>query len=158
MAFITARTGRFKTEVIRSRQTTDWKAADRKALAHIEEAHRLVEQARAFLRDGFPEEITREQVDRLVREHEIDLLERDEKLRFEGVGPDLGRVTIRPDGRGMTDDDLAFAWKVKNAPTPERGPEPSKATISSALKRWADGGGRGAKSRGRDRLRRRSAP
>ncbi len=71
-AFINARTGRFKTEVIRSLQTNDWKAADRKALAHIEEAHRLVEQARAFLRDGFPEEITREQVDPLVREHEFD--------------------------------------------------------------------------------------
>jgi integrase len=211
-ALINPRTGRFKTEVIRSLQTNDWKVADRKALAHIEEAHGLVEQARIFLRDGFPEGITREQVDRLVREHEIELLERDEKLRGDGVGLDLGRATIRPDGLGMTDDDLALyrftinlldrdvrsqaakmrpselvqlsvdkalekrgtvlhpddpAWRQLElgfvraeraaferikarlegeiAPTPERGPEPSKARISSALKCWAEGGGRGAR-------------
>src|SRR5689334_22808264 len=32
--FVNARTGRFKTELIRSLQTTDGRAADRKALAH----------------------------------------------------------------------------------------------------------------------------
>ena len=37
------KTGRLKTEIIRSLQTTDGKAAERRALAHIGEAHRLVD-------------------------------------------------------------------------------------------------------------------
>jgi hypothetical protein len=105
---INDRTVRFKTELIRSLQTNDWKVADRKVLSHIAEAHELVQNARNFLREGFPEGITTEQVSRIVREHEIDLLERDERLRFDGVGLDLRRGVIRPDGYGMTDDDLAF--------------------------------------------------
>ena len=44
--FINAHTGRFKTELIRSLWMADARAADRKALAHIAEAHALVDQAR----------------------------------------------------------------------------------------------------------------
>src|SRR5215204_5440604 len=44
----------------------------------------------------------------LIREHEVELLERDEKLRRSGIGLDLREATIEPDGLGMTDDDLEF--------------------------------------------------
>ena len=50
--FVNARTGRFKTELIRSLQTTDGRAADRRALTHIAEAQALVDHARRVLRDG----------------------------------------------------------------------------------------------------------
>ena len=56
---VNPRTGRFKTELIRSLQTTDSRAAERKALVHIAEAHALVDQARHFLRNGPPDDITR---------------------------------------------------------------------------------------------------
>ena len=44
---VNSRTGRFKTELIRSLQTTNARAAERKALVHIAEAHALVDHARA---------------------------------------------------------------------------------------------------------------
>ncbi|WHQ68780.1 DUF6538 domain-containing protein [Methylorubrum extorquens] len=45
-ALVNARTGRFKTELIRSLQTNDRPTAERKILIHIAEMHRLVDQAR----------------------------------------------------------------------------------------------------------------
>jgi hypothetical protein len=107
--FINARTGRFKTELIRSLQTNDGKAAERNALVHIAEAHALVDQARQFLQNGPPDSITPDQVSALVREHEIDLLHGDEELRARGIGLNLARpgALARHDGGGMTDDDLA---------------------------------------------------
>ena len=83
------KTGRLKTEIIRSLQTADGKAAERRALAHIGEAHRLVDQARRVMKEGPPEGISAEQIASLIREHEIELLECDEKLRRDGIGLDL---------------------------------------------------------------------
>jgi hypothetical protein len=82
---VNARTGRFKTELIRSLQTKDGRTAERRALTHIAEAHALVDRARAFLRDGPPASISPDQIAALVREHEIELLERDEALRGTGL-------------------------------------------------------------------------
>ena len=56
--FVNAHTGRFKIELIRSLQTADAKAAERKVLGHIAEAHALVDQARTFLRQGPAARIT----------------------------------------------------------------------------------------------------
>ena len=106
---VNARTGRFKTELIRSLQTTDSRAAERKVLAHIAEAHSLVDQARRFLREGLPAAITADQIAALVREHEIDLLQRDEALRAHGIGLNFAQPgsPAGHDGLGMTDDDLS---------------------------------------------------
>src|SRR3954467_11686287 len=43
-SLLNQKTGRLKTEIIRSLQTAEAKAAERRALAHIEGAHRLVDQ------------------------------------------------------------------------------------------------------------------
>ena len=102
------KTRRLKTEIIRSLQTSDGKAAERRALSHIAEGHRLVDQARQVLRNGPPEGISADQISALIREHEVELLERDEKLRTDGIGLDLNGGSTQPDGLGMTDDDLAF--------------------------------------------------
>ncbi|MDF3064333.1 MAG: hypothetical protein K0S06_4442, partial [Microvirga sp.] len=107
-ALLNAKSGRLKTEIIRSLQTADAKAAERRALAHIGEAHRLVDQARRVMKEGPPEGISPEHIASLVREHEVELLEGDEKLRRTGIGLDLQQVTIDPDRLGMTDDDLEF--------------------------------------------------
>ena len=209
------KTGRLKTEIIRSLQTAEAKAAERRALAHIEEAHRLVDQARRVMKEGPPEGLTPEQIESLVREHEVELLERDEKLRRTGIGLDLQQATIEPDGLGMTDDDLEFyrfvvrlldqsvrrqaakmrpsevvafavnhavdrhgivlhpedpAWRElelgflraerqafdwikarlegEKVPGPDRPvpfAAPGQITISAAYRRWAEGGGRGAR-------------
>jgi hypothetical protein len=115
--FINSRTGRFKTELIRSLQTNDGKAAERKALVHIAEAHALVDQARQFLQDGLPASITPDQMAALVREHEIDLLSGDEALRARGMGLNLARpgAPARHDGAGMTNDDLAaYQYLINN--------------------------------------------
>jgi integrase len=99
--------GRLKTEIIRSLRTAEARVAERRALAHIAEGHRLVEQARRVMEHGPPEGISPEQIANLVREHEVELLERDEKLRRSGLGVDLrSKVRVKPDGAGMTDDDL----------------------------------------------------
>jgi hypothetical protein len=206
------KTRRLKTEIIRSLQTSDGKAAERRALSHIAEGHWLVDQARQVLRNGPPEGISADQISALIREHEVELLERDEKLRTDGIGLDLNGGSTQPDGLGMTDDDLAFyrfvisfldqgvraqaakmrpseivalavnravekrgivlhpddpAWKQlelgfiraerqafdwikarldgETVPTPTRTAEGSAVTISVALRRWAEGGGRGAR-------------
>src|SRR5215207_2503200 len=107
-SLLNPKTGRLKTEIIRSLQTADAKAAERRALAHIGEAHRLVDQARRVMKDGPSEGISPEQIASLVREHDIELLERDDKLRRTGIGLDLQQATIEVDGLGMTDDDLEF--------------------------------------------------
>ncbi|MFL5112180.1 MAG: DUF6538 domain-containing protein, partial [Microvirga sp.] len=214
-SLLNQKTGRLKTEIIRSLQTAEVKAAERRALAHIEEAHRLVDQARRVMKEGPPEGLTPEQIESLVREHEVKLLERDEKLRRTGIGLDLQQATIEPDGLGMTDDDLEFyrfvvrlldqsvrrqaarmrpsevvafavnhavdrhgivlhpedpAWRElelgflraerqafdwikarlegEKVPTPDRPvpfAAPGQITISAAYRRWAEGGGRGAR-------------
>ena len=107
--FVNPRTNRFKTELIRSLQTTDARAAERKALVHIAEAHALVDQARRFLRDGPPAGISPDQIASLIREHEIEILTGDEAVRAQGFGLNLARPgsPARHDGLGMTDDDLS---------------------------------------------------
>jgi integrase len=211
---VNARTGRFKTEIIRSLQTNDAKVAERKVLSHIAEAHALVDQARQVLRNGLPASITPDQIAAIIREHEIDLLHGDETLRSQGIGLNLARpgAPARHDGLGMTDDDLAAyryfinyldgearaqaarmrpndligfsvnravakhglvlhpddpAWRQlelgfvkaqrsafehikarlegEDVPTPEPLATSRGETITGALKRWADGGGRGAR-------------
>ena len=109
---VNARTGRFKTELIHSLQTTDSRAAERKALVHIAEAHTLVDRARHFLRNGPPNGITPDQIAALIREHEIGILQGDEAVRSKGLGLDFARPgsLARHDGLGMTDDDL-FAYE-----------------------------------------------
>ncbi len=109
--FVNSRTGRLKTELIRSLQTNDAKAAERQALVHIAEAHALVDLARRVLRDGPPTALPPEQIAALSREYEIDLLQRDEILRAQGSGANFSRDLSREDepahdGQGMTDDDL----------------------------------------------------
>jgi hypothetical protein len=69
---INARTARFKTELIRSLQTTDSRTAERKVLSYIAEAHALADQARQFARSGPPADNAPDQVAALVREHETD--------------------------------------------------------------------------------------
>ena len=73
-------TRRLKTEIIRSLQTTDAKAAERRALSHSGEGHRLVDQARRVLRDGPPSTISAHELAAIIREHEVELLERDESF------------------------------------------------------------------------------
>ncbi|MCE3246621.1 MAG: hypothetical protein K0R41_446, partial [Geminicoccaceae bacterium] len=177
-ALLNAKSGRLKTEIIRSLQTADAKAAERRALAHIGEAHRLVDQARRVMKEGPPEGISPEHIASLVREHEVELLEGDEKLRRTGIGLDLQQVTIDPDRLGMTDDDLEFyrfvirsldqgvrrqAAKMRpsevvalavNRAVERHGmflhpDDPAwrelEITLSGAYRRWAEGGGRGAR-------------
>lgn len=104
---VNARTGRFKTELIRSLQTNDGPTADRRVLTHIAEVHGLVDLARRFFRDGPPAGVSPDQIAVMARDHEIRLLDRDEKTRAKGIGLDLSRDEGRPhDGLGMTDDDL----------------------------------------------------
>lgn len=104
---VNARTGRFKTELIRSLQTTDRLTAERNVLAHIAEAHGLVDHARRFLRDGPAASIGADQITAMARDHEIHLLSADELIRSKGIGLDLSREEERShDGLGMTNDDL----------------------------------------------------
>ncbi|MDF3061660.1 MAG: hypothetical protein K0S06_1769 [Microvirga sp.] len=127
---LNAKTGRLKTEIIRSLQTADAKAAERRALAHIGEAHRLVDQARRVMKEGPPEGIAPEQIAHLIREHEIELLER--FLRAERHAFDWIKARI----------------EGETVPTPARPASPSTSgqiTISSAYRRWVEGGGRGAR-------------
>ncbi|GEO17455.1 site-specific integrase [Microvirga aerophila] len=211
---VNPRTGRFKTELIRSLQTNDGKVAERKVLSHIAETHALVDQARQLLQNGPPAGISPDEITVLVREHEIDLLHGDEALRTRGIGLDLARpgAPAHHDGLGMTDDDLAaykylityldkyvraqaakmrpgeligFAvnravakrgivlhpddpvWRQlelgfvkaqrsafesinarlegEEVPTPEPLAQAQGITITGALKRWTDGGSRGAR-------------
>ncbi|WP_407519515.1 DUF6538 domain-containing protein [Methylobacterium oryzisoli] len=211
---VNAQAGRFKTELIRSLQTNDGRTAERRALAHIAEAHALVDRARAFLRDGPPASISPDQIAALVREHEIELLHHDEAFRAVGMGVELARpgARVHHDGLGMTNDDLSLyrylidhldrdvraqtakmrpsdviglavnravakrglvlhpddpAWRQlelgfvkaqrsafesiksrlegEDVPAPEPVVEAGGETITGALKRWAEGGGRGAR-------------
>ncbi|WP_204165551.1 site-specific integrase [Methylobacterium sp. 17Sr1-1] len=107
-ALVNARTGRFKTEVIRSLQTNDGPTADRRVLTHIAEAHRLVDQARRLLNEGPEVGISADQIAALARDHEIHLLGTDEVIRTRGVGLDMAREDGQGphDGLGMTLDDL----------------------------------------------------
>ncbi len=107
-ALVNARTGRFKTEVIRSPQTNDGPTADRRVLAHIAEAHRPVDQARRLLREGPEAGIGADLIAALVSDHEIHLLGTDEVIRTKGVGLDMAREDGQGphDGLGMTLDDL----------------------------------------------------
>ncbi|HEV7255414.1 MAG TPA: site-specific integrase [Mesorhizobium sp.] len=105
---VNERTGRFKTELIRSLKTSDAKAAERAALPLIAEAHRLVDHARQALRSGPPTEIAPNLIAELAKEHEIRLLQNDEALRRRGVGLNLRRGRIESDGLGMSDDDIGL--------------------------------------------------
>ena len=105
---VNERTGRFKTELIRSLKTNDAKAAERAALPLIAEAHRLVDHARQALRSGPPTEIAPGLIAELAKEHEIRLLQNDEALRMRGVGLDVRHGRIVPDGTGMSDNDIGL--------------------------------------------------
>ena len=105
-SLVNGRTGQFKTELIRSLKTTDARVAERRALAHIAEAHALVDEASQTLAQGPPAGITPEQIAELALGHEREMLAQDEMLRVNGIGLDLAHGTIRPDGSGLTDDDL----------------------------------------------------
>lgn len=107
-AFVNARSGHFKTELIRSLQTNDGPTADRRVLAHITEAHRLVDQARRFLREGPAAGISPDQIAALARDHHIHLLGTDETVRTKGIGLDMALEDGQGhhDGLGMTPDDL----------------------------------------------------
>ncbi|WP_422236205.1 DUF6538 domain-containing protein, partial [Methylorubrum rhodinum] len=108
---VNVRTGRFKTELIRSLKTNDGPTADRRVLAHIAEVQRLVDQARRFLRDGPVAGIGADQIAALAREHEIHLLSQDEAIRAKGLGLDMTRDEEAPhDGLGMTLDWPAPIW------------------------------------------------
>jgi hypothetical protein len=114
---VNARSGRFKTELIRSLQTNDGRTAERRALAHIAEAHALVDRARAFLRDGPPASISTDQIAALIREHEIEVLDGDEAVRALGIGLNLARPggPARHDALGMTDADLnAYGYLINH--------------------------------------------
>jgi len=103
---INSRTGRFKTELIKSLKSNDQRQAERAALPLIEEAHRLVDLARKALVEGPPTTIAPNAMSALAREHEIILLGRDEALRSRGAGLNVARGQLLPDGQGMSDDDL----------------------------------------------------
>jgi hypothetical protein len=105
---VNARTGRFKTELIRSLQTKDGPTADRRVLGHIAEVHRLVDQARRFLREGPAAGISASQIAVMARDHEIHFLGTDEAIRAKGVGLDMAHEDGQGthDGLGMTLDDL----------------------------------------------------
>lgn len=107
-ALVNARTGRFKTELIRSLQTNDRPTAERKILIHIAELHRLVDQARQLIRGGPRATISADQIVALARDHEIHLLGTDEAIRTKGMGLDMAREDGQGphDGLGMTMDDL----------------------------------------------------
>lgn len=107
-ALVNARTGRFKTELIRSLQTNDRPTAERKILIHIAEMHRLVDQARQLIRGGPRATISADQIAALARDHEIHLLGTDETIRTKGIGLDMAREDGQGthDGLGMTVDDL----------------------------------------------------
>src|SRR3954470_13995434 len=97
-------TKRFKREIVRSLKTNDPQTAKRRALSEIAEAHRLIDEARRFLRDG-PEAVIRpDQVKALIAAHETRLLSGDEKLRRAGLGLNLQGTMREPTGEGMTDD------------------------------------------------------
>ncbi|WAJ27846.1 site-specific integrase [Antarcticirhabdus aurantiaca] len=101
------RTGRFKTELIRSLGTNDHRLAERAALPLIADALRLVDVARQALVGEPPSELAPGMVETLAREFEVNLLSNDEHLRKRGVGWNIAADRIAPDGLGMTDDDLA---------------------------------------------------
>ncbi|TXN23209.1 site-specific integrase [Methylobacterium sp. WL9] len=105
---VNVRSGRFKTELIRSLQTNDGPTADRRVLSHIAEMHRLVDQAQRFFRDGPSPGVSPDQITAMARDHEIHLLGADEAIRTKGIGLDMARDDgLAPhDGLGMTDDDL----------------------------------------------------
>lgn len=107
-ALVNARTGRFKTEFIRSLQTNDRPTAERKILIHIAEMHRLVDQARQLIRGGPPATISADQIAALARDHEIHLLGTDVAIRTKGIGLDIACEDGQcpHDGLGMTVDDL----------------------------------------------------
>ena len=95
---VNPRRGKFKTELVRSLRCNDTKDAERAALPLIAEAHRLVDHARLALQNGPLSELGPELMEALAREHEAELLQNDEKLRTRGVGLNLARSVITPDG------------------------------------------------------------
>jgi hypothetical protein len=112
---IDERTGRFKTEVIQSLKTTDARAAERKALGHIAEAHSIVDLARQLLAASPPTTPSADEIASLVREHEIQILAADERLRGDGLGLTLDHTELAPDGQGMTDLDLkAYEFLIEH--------------------------------------------
>ncbi|MDQ2635098.1 MAG: site-specific integrase [Pseudomonadota bacterium] len=103
---VNRKSGRFKSELVRSLQTNDLRAAERAALPLIEDAHRLVDLARKSLTDGPPTEIALSTIDALAAAHTVRLMSNDEALRHKGLGLNLDTGTLAPDGLGMTDGDI----------------------------------------------------
>lgn len=75
---VNPKTGRFKTELIKSLSTNDRRAAERAALPLIEHAHRMVDLARKALVDGPPSELTSQLIDELIAERQRQILEADD--------------------------------------------------------------------------------
>lgn len=138
---VNERTGRFKTELIRSLKTTDARAAERAALPLIAEAHSLVDIARKALVDGPPSSISAIEVQQLAAQHEAGLLRSDEALRAQGMGLNLKQAAVKPDGQGMSDDDAELYKRAieqldqlsrKQAVT-KRGGEALQLAVSKAV-------------------------
>jgi integrase len=110
---VNTKTGRFKTELIKSLSTNDRRAAERAALPLIERAHRMVDLARRAMVDGPPSELTNQLIDELIAERQRQILAADENTRAVGAGLDL--LSDRDDahdGIGMTTDDMAIYRRV----------------------------------------------
>ncbi|MBS3651259.1 hypothetical protein KEU06_21845 [Pseudaminobacter sp. 19-2017] len=105
---VNAQTGRFKHELVRSLKSNDSRAAERAALPLIAEAQQLVDLARKALVAGPPTELDAQTLAHLALAHEAKLLAADEELRSKGLGLDLARGLTRPDGLGMSDEDLGL--------------------------------------------------
>ena len=103
---VNRKSGRFKSELVRSLRTNDLRTAERSALPLIEEAHHLVDLARKSLAEGPPSEISSGMIDALASAHTIRLMRNDEALRKKGLGLNLAVGTFAPDGLGMTDGDI----------------------------------------------------
>ena len=93
---INPKTGRFKTEIVRSLKTADSRTAERAALPLIEEAHRLVDIARQVMASGPASELSSDLIAALAAEHAATTLARDEEIRNRGV-PGIQRTKERVD-------------------------------------------------------------
>lgn len=105
---VNERTGRFKTELIKALGTNEARVAERAALPLIAEAHGLVDQARKAVEQGLPASIPSDAIAQLAAQHEANLLRSDERLRRKGAGLDIAAEKMRPDGQGMSQDDIGL--------------------------------------------------
>ena len=103
---VNASAGRFKREIIKSLGTNDLATANRKVLSHIAEAQGLIDQLRRFIQVGPERTITSEQINALVMAHERNALVEDEERRRLGIGFQKGYRLEKPNGHGMSEEDM----------------------------------------------------